>query len=160
MSQSGTQSCQLDAQSGGSHTQSGQSGTRANGTLTPASNNSLFEISSPPRSRGRPKTNKKVKLAARNRAVTMTREDSDLYNLTFKLYEFNIKPRAPTIREISKLPTTKRLISQDAYSHPTSSRDIVNKYRLFRESIRDWPRRMWRWKYVVWGCFRRRRWVS
>ncbi|KAF1789751.1 hypothetical protein GQ600_13604 [Phytophthora cactorum] len=136
LSQSGTQPCQLDAQSGGGDPQSGQSGiqssqsepqsyqlgtqsrhsgTRADGALTPSNKISSFEISNPPRCRGRSKPINEAKLAERNRAVTMAREGSDLYNSNLSLASVNAaKPRAPIAREISKLLSTKRLIPQES----------------------------------------------
>ncbi|GMF29188.1 unnamed protein product [Phytophthora fragariaefolia] len=102
-------------------------------TLEPA-NESAFEISSPPRSRGRPKQTAKTKKPSRNKAVTMAADDSDMLALNlslenvqvavnnqpsytssatlltrFKMFEIAKKSRQPIAHKVSSLSASKQV---------------------------------------------------
>ncbi|ETN05140.1 hypothetical protein PPTG_14804 [Phytophthora nicotianae INRA-310] len=137
--ESGTQSGESGTQSGESGTQSGESGTQSGfepqialATLPQA--NDVFEVASPPRSRGRPKQAARSKKEARRKNVQTVQDDSNLYaaNLSlanvqdavegeptykesaailsrFKLFEFSKKPRAPVAHNKLSLPPAKNI---------------------------------------------------
>ncbi|GMF34448.1 unnamed protein product [Phytophthora fragariaefolia] len=98
-----------------------------------------FEIASPPRSRGRPKRSAKAEKAARNLSVAAASDDSDLYashlslasvNATlsskttydsavellskFRIFEYGVKFRAPTVRKRSNLPPIKPVVKPES----------------------------------------------
>ncbi|ETO99761.1 hypothetical protein F441_22819 [Phytophthora nicotianae CJ01A1] len=137
--ESGTQSGESGTQSGESGTQSGESGTQSGfepqialATLPQA--NDVFEVASPPRSRGRPKQAARSKKEARRKNVQTVQDDSNLYaaNLSlanvqdavegeptykesaailsrFKLFEFSKKPRAPVAHNKLSLSPAKNI---------------------------------------------------
>ncbi|GMF44606.1 unnamed protein product [Phytophthora fragariaefolia] len=107
-------------------------------TLEPA-NESAFEISSPPKARGRPKRTAKSQKTSRNKAGTMAADDSDMFALNmslenvqvavnnqpsytssetlltrFKMFEIAKKSRQPIAHKISSLSASKQVTCNGA----------------------------------------------
>ncbi|GMF24034.1 unnamed protein product [Phytophthora fragariaefolia] len=134
----GNQSGEADSTLGDESQEMTNPSTEQTRTLEPA-NESAFEISSPPRSRGRPKQTAKTKKTSRNKAVTMAADDSDMFALNlslenvqvavnnqpfytssaslltrFKMFEIATKSRPPIAHKVSSLSASKQVTRNDA----------------------------------------------